>query len=135
MASGGMIQVDVAGLRGLASKMRMVQGSLTSDTGMFHEGANGVEHPVLRRSLNRFEERWSDRRHQIHEALGVVAKAFDTTAESFEEADQELARALKPGPMFEGGLVALPLPVTLNKAMDGNLGPIRDRFDGPGGTP
>ena len=133
MASGASIYVNLTALRELAGKMRMVQGSLTSDTGMFNEGANGVEHPVLRRSLNQFEERWSDKRHQIHEALGVVAKAFDTTAESFEEADQELSRALNPGPLLKQEIAVGPI-MPIGRPVDGKLHPVVDRLEGPGGT-
>lgn len=97
MASSAVINVDMQGLKGLAGRCRTASSSLVSDTGLFSEGTNGIEHSGLTAAVNKFEERWSDKRHQIREALDKTATAFVTVADSFEEADRELAKAMAGG--------------------------------------
>lgn len=91
---GTRVDVDVAALRSLASNMVLVKSTLESDTGIFHEGTNGVEHPDLIRAVNKFEENWSDRRREIQEALETTATTFNQVAENFESCDQQLKAAL-----------------------------------------
>lgn len=96
MAPSATISVDVQGLKDLAGRCRNASVALVSDTGLFSEGTNGIEHSGLTDAVNRFEERWSDKRHKIKDALEKTATAFVKVAESFDEADQQLARAIEP---------------------------------------
>lgn len=93
-SSGKTISVDVGALRLLAGRLNVAKQSLVSDTGMFSGGSNGIEHPVLRRSIDKFEENWSDRRHEIESGLGTTADALRKVSDSFEEVDQKLAQEL-----------------------------------------
>lgn len=97
MAPSATISVDVQGLKALAGQCRTASSSLVSDTGLFSEGTNGIEHSGLTAAVNKFEERWSDKRNRIHDALDKTATAFVKVAESFDAADQALADALAGG--------------------------------------
>lgn len=103
MAPSATISVDVQGLKDLAGQCRRASSSLVSDTGLFNEGTNGIEHSGLTAAVNKFEERWSDKRHKIQDALDKTATAFVKVAESFDEADKALANALQGGGGGGGG--------------------------------
>ena len=75
MAPSATISVDVQGLKDLAGQCRRASSSLVSDTGLFNEGTNGIEHSGLTAAVNKFEERWSDKRHKIQDALDKSNKA------------------------------------------------------------
>jgi uncharacterized protein YukE len=99
VASNSVITVDVEALNALANRIDIANGSLVNDTGMFDKNNNGVEHPVLRGSLDKFEENWSDRRHEIHDGLDKTANAMRKVARTFAEVDEKLADALNnPAP-------------------------------------
>lgn len=94
MASSAVIRVDTNGLRDLAGKCKTAQAALVSDTGLFSEGGNGIEHSRLRKAINGFEENWSDKRNRIHDSLGKTATAFRAVADSFETVEEELVKKL-----------------------------------------
>ena len=90
-----VITVDVGALRTLVGRINTARAALENDSGLFADGGgNGVEHPKLRSSLGKFDERWSDKRHKISDSLEKTSKAMDNIASSFAEADDELARCV-----------------------------------------
>jgi uncharacterized protein YukE len=95
MAPGAsVINVEVSALYALAGQIRTARSALEDDAGAFGRSGNGIEHPVLQREVDHFDERWSDKRAKIREGLTACADAMDTAADSFQEADRALKACL-----------------------------------------
>lgn len=85
------IAVDTDALRTLASRCLTAQDALADDAGAFGSDGSGIEHPHLRGTLDRFDERWSDKRHTVQDSLGKVSEAMVSVADSFSAVDDQLS--------------------------------------------
>lgn len=90
----GTLRVDTAQVRDLATDLGTVHRELTGADDNSRTVADAVGHDGLADSLRRFATAWDDRRREIADQLTDLREAAGAIADSFDETDSELARAL-----------------------------------------